>query len=109
MIKRLRESRLMLKSAQKTKQYSRDQITEFSKIILSKDDHVYSIFNIGLPTKSWLQGKDRASQAPWFRHEDNRSPVDYTKGYPEYTFKRTKHIVNRMLNDGYVIKTEIIK
>ena len=62
MIKRVRENRLMLRSAQKIKQYSRDEIIEFSKIILSKDNHVYSMFNIGLPTKPWLQGKDRASQ-----------------------------------------------
>ena len=90
MIRRVRETRLMLRSEQEVKQYSRDEIIEFSKIILSKDNHVYSMFNIGLPTKPWLQGKDRALSAPWFRHEDNGKPIDYSKGYPEYTFKRTK-------------------
>lgn len=91
------------RSAITVKQYTWNEVIKADKIELIKHDHKYTVYNIGLPTKSFLQGDDRKSQAPWFIHEDSERPVADIEDYPQYTFKHTANIINKKLRDNYVV------
>jgi hypothetical protein len=86
--------------------FSKNEVANSTKISLLKDNHKLTVYNIGLPTKPNLQGEDRKLQSPWFRHEDSFDLKTDVRKYDQYTFKRTTHILNRMLSKGYAVAEE---